>query len=265
MSTQNRNSEKAQIGIALSGGAAKGFAHVGVLKALEECGIKPEIISGTSMGALIGVLYAEGYSSTEIGSWILDHPVLGSIKFAWNKSGLFKLDKVQELLESKVPHNSFSKLKREFYVSVSNLSKGRSEILNSGKLIDSVLASCSIPVVFEPRKIKKDIYADGGLFNNLPTKVLRNKCKILIGVNVNHVNEAQEINGIWDVANRTFSLSVEENAKPSKLYCDLLIEPNELAKISLWEFKKAEEIMKIGYDHTKELLLLPFAKEVLNI
>ncbi len=245
---------KTNIGIALSGGSARGLAHIGVLKALHENNIEPQIISGTSMGALVGVLYASGLRPEEIQEIVNKEPIVKMVRPAWNQNGLFKMNKIRELLEKHLEKDDFSVLKKPFYLSVSNINKGENEVISEGALFDYILASCAVPVIFAPQVINKNTYIDGGLFNNLPAGAIRNKCKSLIGVHVNYIGTVDTFEGITSVAERVFSLAIGENVKKSMKMCDILIEPSELHDFSFWDYNKADKIIKVGYDFTLDII-----------
>lgn len=243
-----------EFGIALSGGSARGFAHIGVLKALEEEGIEPDVISGTSMGALIGVLYAAGLKPDEIREIVIREPILKLVRPAWGKHGFFKVSELHKILEKHIPADDFSVLKKPFCLAVSNINKGQKEIISDGPLFDFVLASCAIPIIFAPQIINGTTYIDGGLYDNLPADAIRGLCKTLIGVHVNYIGEEDSFNGIMDVAGRTFSLSIGENVRAAMAMCDYLIDPPELKKYSLWDYDKAETIIDEGYNYAKRML-----------
>lgn len=246
--------QAANTGIALSGGSARGFAHIGVLKALNESNIYPDIISGTSMGSLVGVLYAAGKTPEEIQSLVKESPVIKMVKLAWGKNGMFEMDNIRKMLETEIGTDNFSALKKPFFVSVSNINKGKHEVISSGSLYNYVLASCSVPVVFAPMLINGQTYIDGGLYDNLPAGSLRKHCKTLIGVHVNHLGIKKDFKGIKEVAERSFSLAIGENVKASMAQCDFIIDPPEMQNFSFWDFDKVDEIVETGYRFTKDLI-----------
>lgn len=249
-----KQTKKYNLGIALSGGAARGYAHIGVLKALDENGIKPDVIAGTSMGALVGTMYAAGIKPIDIADIIEHNPFFDLVKFAWSKSSLFSLDKVKNALSEQIKKDDFSALQLPLYVSVSNLSLGKNEIFSKGKLFDCVLASCSIPIIFQPVVIGESTYVDGGLFQNLPVNAIKDKCQTLIGVNVNPIVDKQNFSNMWDITERTLDLTVNSNVILDKNKCDMYIEPTKLSEYSLWDFKKINELVEVGYDYTSMMI-----------
>ncbi len=246
---------KAKIGIALSGGGARGIAHIGVLAALEKYGIHPDIISGTSIGALVGVLYASGYESGAILGLIKASKLHRVISLSRPTRGLLDLAKIEKLLRKHIPEDDFSALKKQFYCAVTNLNSGKSELISSGKLIDYVLASASIPIVFEPRIIDGQSYVDGGILNNLPIEPLLNQADLIIGVHVNHNEEMKEISGIKAIAERSFRLAISKNADDKFARCNLVIDPPAMQRYSVFDFSKADEIYDIGFSETETRIL----------
>lgn len=243
------------IGIALSGGSARGFAHIGVLKALDEHNMSPDIISGTSMGALIGVLYAAGHSTDHILKLVKKDKVYNMVSLRIGQSGFFELDTVRKILKSEIPEDDFSALKKPFYLSVTNLTEGKNEIKGEkGPLFDFVIASCSVPVIILPQIINGKTYIDGGLFDNLPASSIKDKCQTLIGVHVNYNGPMEKIEGISEIAQRTFSLGIEQNVIESRKICDFVIEPEEMKSFTYLDFDRVDELVEVGYKATKRLI-----------
>lgn len=247
-----------KFGIALSGGGARGIVHIGVLEALHKYGIRPEIISGASMGALVGVFYAAGFEPRQILDLVKTNKTMKLFKWQLPSSGLIDLKKLRSVLEKHIGTDDFSVLTKPFYCSVVNLNSGHSEIKSSGKLFQWVLASASIPVIFEPQIIDGVSYVDGGLLNNLPVDCIRHQCRIMIGVHVNHNGPEDNITGIKAVAERTFRLAVGQNVRDSLAKCDFVIDPPETRRFNTFDFKKADEIFQIGFEETEKRILEMF-------
>jgi len=249
------NSKPYKFGIALSGGGARGIVHIGVLEALHKYGIRPEIISGASAGALIGAFYASGMEPLEILELVKSNKMVKMFKWQLPSSGLVDIKKILSLLEQNIEKDDFASLKKSFYCSVVNLNSGLSEIKHEGKLFQWVLASASIPIIFEPQIIDGFTYVDGGLLNNLPVDCIRDQCSILIGVNVNHDGAEENISGIKAIAERAFRLAMSQNVRESLSKCNFVIDPPETKKYNTFDFKKADEIYKIGYEETEKRIL----------
>ena len=245
---------KVRFGVALSGGGARGFAHIGALKALEEYGLQPDVVSGTSMGALVGVLYAAGHSPDEISEMIRHEKFYKWVDIRLRKGGILNLKKVQDLLTEMIGENDFSTLKKPFYVSVANLNSGENEVRSGGKLFEFVIASCSIPLIFAPQKIDGQTYVDGGLFNNLPVEAIRDKVDVVIGIHVNHNSPMDEIDGTREIAERCFQLSIAQNVQKSRELCDYFIDPPEARRFGTFDFPQIDQIIQVGYNEATRVL-----------
>lgn len=239
-----------KIGIALSGGGSRGFAHLGALKALNELGIRPTMIAGTSAGSLIGSLTAAGYSPDFIFETIQSLGILNSLKFAFNRFGLFKMEKVEEILLKYIPHNSFEKLKIPLTVCTTDIEKGEALYFNNGELIKPILASCSIPGIFEPIKFQNRVLIDGGVTNNLPIEPLEGICDFIIGVNVTPVSNNMAINSARDVLMKSLYLAIRNNSGEKLNRCDIAIEPEEIYNYNGLSMSKAKEMYQLGYENT---------------
>jgi NTE family protein len=247
-----------KFGIALSGGGARGIVHIGVLEALHKYGIRPEIISGASAGALVGAFYASGMEPLEILQLVKSNKMTKMFTWQLPSHGLIDIKKIRSLFENNIGTDDFSSLKKPFYCSVVNLNSGQSEIKSEGKLFQWVLASASIPVIFEPQIIDGITYVDGGLLNNLPVDCIRDQCRILIGVHVNHNGPEENISGIKAIAERTFRLAIGQNVSESLSKCDFVIDPPETRLFNTFDFKKADEIFQIGFEETEKRILEMF-------
>lgn len=241
--------EKPKIGIALSGGGAKGIAHIGVLKALLENGIEPDLISGTSAGAIAGALYAAGYKPAEMLEFVKDASIFKIFKVVLPNDGLTKLTYLRNQLTKYIPDKEMENLHKELFVVLANLNTGMAETWSKGNIYDVVMASSSIPLVFKPVEINGNLYVDGGLLNNLPVEPLVGKADFIIGVNVMpHITvEGKYVQNLIGIATRCFELSIHANTKPSTTYCDVLIAPNAIHSYSIFNFNKHQELFEAGY------------------
>jgi NTE family protein len=243
-----------KVGISLSGGSARGYAHVGVLKALHEHGVEPQIISGTSMGAVVGALYAAGYSPGGIQKILTEETFSKMTGFSWRRTGLYKLEKMKVALQRYIVKDDFSALKKPFYIALSNLNDACGEMRNSGDLFDYVIASCSVPGFFAPIVLDEVNFVDGGLFCNLPASAIRDKCKFLIGSHVNYPGQKSSFPGPRSIMERAINLGITQNSKPEMEQCDFLIDPPEMQNFTLFDFPKIEKIIHVGYEHTLKMI-----------
>jgi NTE family protein len=242
------------IGLVLSGGGARGFAHLGLIHALNEAGIYPDIISGTSAGAIIGVLYADGYSPGEILKILSPGSRLDFMRPAMPREGLLQIGGIIKILKSALHATTFEELKMPLYVAATDLNNGKAVYFSKGELINPVIASASIPVLFQPVMIDNICYVDGGVLDNLPVLPIKNKCRFLIGSFVNPVGYIERVSGLINIAERTFMLSMSKEIAEKARIFNLFVAPLELRNYKILDPEKAEELFAVGYKATKEKL-----------
>ena len=242
-----------KIGITLSGGGARGLAHVGVLQALEDFGIIPSIVSGASAGSIVGALYASGLAPKNILKVMeKSQSLLKIFNFGIPKQGLSDLSYLENILKDNIKDLRFEAMKKELFIAVSNLNSAQVEYMNSGDLKKAVVASSSIPLIFKPIDMNGNRYVDGGLMDNFPVKAIRDSCDFLIGVNVMPLNpmSIDNLESLKDIGMRSFEMSVWNNTQPNIPLCDAFIEPTELSKYHIFAFKKYQIMYDIGYQTT---------------
>lgn len=242
---------KYKIGLVLSGGGARGFAHLGVMQALNEAGIYPDVISGTSAGALAGVLYADGHSPNEILMLMNHGSRLDFMRPTLPREGLIQIGGIIKILKKNLHAKSFEELKIPLYVSATDLNNGKVVYFSTGELLDPVIASASIPVLFQPVIIDNICYVDGGVLDNLPVQPIEKKCKLIIGSFVNPVGYIEHISGLISIAERTFMLSMSREIMEKSKKFDLFIAPSELRNFKILDPEKAKELFNVGYKETK--------------
>jgi len=246
--------KKYKLGLVLSGGAARGFAHPGVIKALHEHDLVPEIISGASAGAIAGSFYADGYEPEEILELFKGKKFLDLTRFRVARTGLLEVTGLRKLLKNNLRAKGFDSLKKELFVSVTNYRTGEPEYMNSGDLVESVIASAAIPVLFTPTKLNEDYYIDGGVVDNFPVNPIRERCKKLIGVAVNPIGEETGKISIISISVRALHLAMASEVKHNKNLVDIFIEPMKLKDYSLLDVKAGSEMYRIGYERAIEVL-----------
>lgn len=251
-----------EFGLVLSGGGALGFAHIGAIKALEEYGIEPEYVAGTSMGAIIGVMYAAGYSADEIMQIVKEDRLykvgrLIAMQSALRNSGMSTHKTLLRELAELIPHNSFDSLERKFMVCVTSVETGEAVYRHKGgDLKEYVAASAAIPGMFEPIMIDSVRYIDGGIVDNLPVSQLLtlNPHLFIIGVDVLPFVENFEAKSSMDMLLWMSRLFQSKNMDPNREKCDWLIQSFALNEYHGFEFKRYKEIYQYGYDAMKAKL-----------
>ncbi len=247
-------SKKERIGLALSGGAVRGFAHLGALQALDEAKVHVDIIAGTSAGSLVGAFYLDGYSPKEILEIFTAKKLYELLFLSLPKSGLLRTDGLKKLLKKHLKATKIEDLDRPMIITATDFSSGKVKYFSKGPLRESLLASAGIPVLFEVITIDSSPFIDGGVMDNLPVDPLRDKCKKLIAVHVNPIGKVDKIKGPMQVAERAFHLAIASEIQRKKELADLFIEPEDLAGFGMFDLKQAEKIYKIGYDAARHKL-----------
>lgn len=270
-SSQPASTERKPLGLCLSGGGALGFAHIGVLQALQELNIVPEVIAGSSMGAIVGTLYAAGIQPEEMLQIIKADKLylvskLMRFKPSFWKSGFSTHGTVRALIKEVIPHNSFEGLPKKMMICVVNLNTMQWEIKEKGKNLCSwVSASASIPGVFEAYERNGVFYLDGGVLNNLPAQPLKPLCRAIIGVDVLPFNAPTSMKRPVDAITSTIRGVQHVLSQEGRSLCDILIEPSVVGKYHEFRFDAYEQIYKIGYKEAQSYFkaVLPQLRSIL--
>jgi NTE family protein len=239
-------------GVVLSGGGVRGFAHLGLLQALEEMNIKPDAISGVSAGAIVGALYAAGHSPQTIRDILKKNSYFGWSSFLLNKDGLFSMKALRKVLQTYIPENSFESLHKKLFITATDFANNEAITFSKGSLIDPVIASSSVPAIFEPVKMGDHLLVDGGLLNNFPVEPLENECNLLIGCNVNFIpkglGNGKRI-GKMNLIEKCFHMAIASVVYSKVEKLDLFIEP-DLHEFGMFDVTKADLIYETGYQAT---------------
>jgi NTE family protein len=268
-----------KIGLSLAGGGAKGFSHVGVLKVLDSLGVKVDYIAGTSMGAIVGGLYASGYSGKEIEKIVMDTDFYSLImdpksrkessfynktvdKYLLSiplKNGKITLPSsistgqknvylLKELFKNVSNIDDFSKLPIPFMCVATNLESGNMQIFEKGDLVQSIMASSAFPSLMDPVKIGDSIYIDGAMTVNYPSKPLKDKgIDIVIGVDLNQdLSKREDLNSIIAILNQVIDMNIHKDTKRQYKYTDINIKPN-LKGMTATSYDEKKKILDSGY------------------
>jgi NTE family protein len=243
-------------GLVLSGGGVRGMAHIGAIKALEEHGIYPSHIAGASVGAIVGALYAGGYSCDEMVAFFKKTSLFSINNYAYQKPGLIDTDKFYKIFLKQFPEDRFESLKLKLFVSATNIVAGKNKIFEKGQLIHTILASAAFPVVLSPLMIDGTLYADGGITNNFPVEPLQVHCDQIIGSYVSPLKKIRpaDLNSSMSVLDRAFSIGMVSMSEQKFQFCDLLFIPPTLNKFATFSKSHIDEIYKIGYSEARKKL-----------
>ncbi|RHJ93459.1 patatin-like phospholipase family protein [Parabacteroides bouchesdurhonensis] len=245
--TEETERKPYKLGLALSGGGAKGFAHIGVFKMLEECTLKPDIIAGTSAGALMGTLFADGYTADEIKELFTGREFSEFAQLQIPKAGLFDSKRFRYFLKRHLRTKNIEDLQIPMVIMATDLDNGESHEFRSGPVVEAVTASCSIPIIFSPVVINGVHYVDGGLFHNFPVSIIRGECDKIIGVNVSPLVPQKYKQTIFHIAERSYHYMFRANTLEDRDMCDVLIEAEEFGLYKTFDLENVETIARIGY------------------
>jgi NTE family protein len=244
--------------LVLSGGGARGFAHLGVLQALDKLEIRVDAIAGTSAGGVVGAFYFAGHKPEAILKIISSYKIYQWARPLWRQPGLLNMDRLAKLFSAHLP-KTFEELDRPLTVAVTDVLKGESLFLDTAELIPAICGSACIPVLFNPVKYNGRELVDGGILNNFPIEVFENKAQHLIGVHVNPVVSMEHV-AMKNMADRNIVLMLQREITAKKEKCTVFIEPTECGNFNMMDLGAGEKIFKIGYDAAMamkdELLLL---------
>jgi NTE family protein len=241
-----------RLGVCLSGGGARGFAHIGAMHALREYGLIPDIIAGVSAGSVVAAFYASGLLND-----INNDPLLTLFSNAQFRNfaemhipreSFFSLERFRKILEKELPYKNTEDLPIKTLICATEIDQGTKVAFTNGPLAESIVASCSIPIVFEPVTINGHRYVDGGVLRNLPAWALRHQCDYLIGINCSPLYSPEEpASNILEIAQRSYSLMSRNNINADLEMCDLVISLTETANHQVFSLKDIQNIKLSGY------------------
>ncbi|MBO5445644.1 MAG: patatin-like phospholipase family protein [Muribaculaceae bacterium] len=240
------------VGYAFSGGGARGFSHIGVLKAFEEFDIHPDVMAGVSAGSIAAVLYGAGLSPDDMLKCFKSVGKLNEF-VSWKVPGnsVLKIDRFGRLLESWLPFRYLEDLKIPTIVCATDFGYSKSIGWGKGEIVPRVLASCSIPIAFEPVEINGGIYVDGGVLRNLPAWAVRKYCKTLYGINCSPLNivwKGSSKHNLLEIALRSYHMMSKSNMITDAKMCDVLINLRGAHAIGTFDISKLDRSVSLGYE-----------------
>lgn len=241
---------KIKVGLALGGGAARGFAHIGVIKALEANGITPDLVVGTSVGSLVGALYAAGNNGYALQKMAIDMDEGAisdwSVPFFSGPTGVLKGEGLQNYVNRAVQGQPIEKLKMPFGAVATDLKSGRPILFRRGNTGAAVRASSSVPGVFKPVRIGTIDYVDGGLVSPVPASFARKMgADFVIAVNISAQPEVQPASGAFEILLQTFAIMGQSLNQYELQQADIVIRP-ELASMKGSDFQSRGKAITAG-------------------
>ena len=237
-----------KVALVLGGGAARGFAHVGVIRIFEKEKIPIDMIIGTSVGSLVGAIYASERDSFQL-EWIaykIREEDIFDFSLIHSRMGPVQGRKLEEFLETTLKVKNLEDLKLPFYPVATDLYTGKTITLEKGSIARAVRASSSIPGIFVPVKSSGMMLVDGGVTNNLPTEIARQKgADLVVAVNISKDVRNVQINSVIDVILQSVDIMGKELLDYKKQSADVLIEPH-VGEIGMMDFTQKKKCIEEG-------------------
>lgn len=247
-----QHSKKPVVALVLGSGGARGYAHIGVIEALEKQGIRPDFIVGTSAGSIVGSIYASGKSAQQLHQIALDLKVNDVRDFKVGKKGFFDGKKVEEYINKLVDGQSLENLKIPMYVVATQLKDGNKTIFNHGDTGLAVRASVTIPSMFAPTLIDGKEYVDGGLVSPVPVNIARDLgADVIIAVDILAQPKYTETNNMWGLFNQNINIMQNTLAAEELRNADIVIQPDLREKAHIFDLSTRESTIRAGEDATQ--------------
>ena len=243
------------VALVLGSGGARGYAHIGVLEVLEQQGIRPDFIVGTSAGSIVGAIYASGKSAAEMREIALKLKANDVRELNVSLKGFLDGKKVEDYVNEQVHNMPLQKMKIPMYVVATELKDGTKTVFNHGNTGQAVRASASIPSMFVPTKIRNIEYVDGGLVSPVPVEVARDLgADIVIAVDILAQPIHTETTNVWGLFNQNINIMQGRLAEEELKDADIVIQPDLREKAHIFDVKGREMTMQAGVDAAKEKL-----------
>ncbi len=242
-----RRGSRPTFGIALCGGSARGLAYIGIFRFLEEHHVHPDTIAGTSAGSLMGALYADGYSSADIQQMSSQFGFMNLTSLTTPRLSLLKTKKYRQFLQETLRHQRIEELPIPTHIIATNLNKAKVRDFTEGDLSSAIVASCSIPFLFEPMVIDGDQYVDGGIFMNLPARPIRQSCDFLLGINLSLEIDNTPTKNMLRLSERLIRIMMHTNVAIDLELCDVVLQTPILSHFGSYDVTPVDIIADIGY------------------
>ncbi|QDP40075.1 patatin-like phospholipase family protein [Radiobacillus deserti] len=240
------------IGLALGSGGARGLSHLGVIKELEDNGIPIHLISGSSIGAVIGVFYAAGQEPLHLIQLATNIRRNVLMDFVISKMGIIQGDKIKEFIQLLTFNKNLEDLKIPVGIVATELYTGKKKVFHRGFIADAVRASISIPGIFVPEKINGQYFIDGGVVDRVPVSVAREMgADIVIAVDCSAFSPNPNIYSMYDVMLQSIDIMQEELVRHNPQKADIILKP-AVSHYDSRSFKDAAEIIGKGSEEAKK-------------
>jgi NTE family protein len=245
-----------KVALVLGGGAARGFAHVGVIRVLEQEKIPIHMIVGTSVGSLIGAIYASDPNSLNL-EWLaftIEKEDIFDYSVVHSKMGPVLGERLEKFIQTKVKAKTLEQMKIPCYTVATDLNSGGTWVFERGSVAKAVRASCSIPGIFQPLELGGRMYVDGGVTNDLPVDVARARgADVVIAVSIQKNIQNPQIHSLVDVILQSISIMGRELVSYKCRDYDVLIEPN-VGDVGMTDFSQKKRLVDAGIQAAKQAL-----------
>ncbi|MHA3051970.1 patatin-like phospholipase family protein [Acinetobacter sp. ANC 5584] len=259
------------VALVLGSGGARGYAHIGAIQVLEEHGIHPDFIVGTSAGSIVGALYASGKSPEQIRDIALNMKVQDVREITLRKNGFLDGSKVENFINDQIDHLPLEKMKIPLFVVATELKEGKKVVFNYGNTGQAVRASSAIPSMFIPTMIQNKEYVDGGLVSPVPVDVARQLgADIVIAVDILAQPQYTETTNMWGLFNQNINIMQQQLSRVELSHADVIIQPDLREKAHIFDVTerdrtrlagvyatqaKLEDIQQVIHDKEEQLIV----------
>ncbi|MBQ0945170.1 patatin-like phospholipase family protein [Ideonella sp. 4Y16] len=250
-----RSQPRPRLALALGGGSARGFAHIGVARALEQAGIAADLVVGTSAGALVGAFLAAGWSAAQMEAFALQVREADVADFASaGRRGMLAGEALARIVAERLRGAQIEQLRTPFAAVTTDLRSGELVLLRQGPVADAVRASCSIPGVFVPPMVQGRELVDGGLVSPLPVRAARQLgAELVLAVDVAARPRRHDLSGLYEVVLQSFEIMGRALADQEALQADLVVRP-DTAQFASSDFGARREMIQAGYEAALPLI-----------
>ncbi|PVZ90279.1 alpha/beta hydrolase [Serratia sp. S1B] len=243
------------VALVLGSGGARGYAHIGAIQVLEEHGIHPDFIVGTSAGSIVGALYASGKTPEQIKDIALNMKVQDVREITLRKNGFLDGSKVEDFINDQIGNLPLEKMRIPLFVVATELKEGKKVIFNYGNTGQAVRASSSIPSMFIPTKIQNKEYVDGGLVSPVPVDVARQLgADIVIAVDILAQPQYTETTNMWGLFNQNINIMQQQLSRVELSHADVIIQPDLREKAHIFDVTERDRTRLAGVYATQAKL-----------
>jgi NTE family protein len=249
---KKKHQPKVKAGVAFGGGGARGFAHIGVMRAFEENGVDFQYVAGTSVGSMIGAFYADGYTSKQLEdiAFKIKHRDIINSRLIFIPS---QAENIEKVMKAYIGDIKFEDLKKPFGLAAVDVKSGNEVNITQGDLAKAVSASCAVPLFFTPVEWEDYLLYDGGLLNNVPSDVVRYLgAEVVVGIDINSTKTyGTDSKRTFDLVAAALRIAMKSTANQGIINADIVIQP-DVSKYRPTRLRGGKDMIEIGYEAAME-------------